>query len=144
MDQKVEIIKSIIEFLTMAGTGFFLGFAFDVFRAIRSAVRKNHAKTYDIIVVLQDILFLLISFVFIVLVIYCTTVGELKGYYAIGMIAGFLLYYVVAAWALGRIVFWIFFVLIKSCSKILGFIKKITKIKKKDKKSTGTNEIDNI
>lgn len=125
MSKNAEIIGSIIEFFSMLSGGFFIALFFDVFRSMRKAVRKNNGKNFIGIVYLQDLLFLLVSFVLLVLLIYRVNGGKLDWYISFGCVAGAVVYYYLAEPVAGKIIFAVFFIIIKIFKVIALFIKKI-------------------
>ncbi|MBQ8828455.1 MAG: spore cortex biosynthesis protein YabQ [Clostridia bacterium] len=144
MNQSEVILESAKDLLIMFAVGFFLGFVFDVFRSIRSAVRRNNSKINDAAVILQDILFLLFAFCVIVIAVYCVNGGQLKAYIVLGCIVGFAVYFPVAAPVAGRIVFMLFFVIIKIVKFVQKYTKNVLKINKNNVKNTGEKNEDNI
>lgn len=141
MSKSVEIILSITEFFSMLSGGFFLALIFDVFRSMRKAVRKNNGRNLIAFVYLQDILFLLFSFVFLVLLVYRVNGGKVDWYISLGCVSGAVIYYYLAEPIAGKFIFAMFFVMIKIFKNIIRFIvkivskmKKIIKLKKKDEK----------
>lgn len=143
MSKSAEIIFSVAEFFSMMSGGFFIALLFDVFRSMRKAVRKNNGRNLIGFVYLQDLLFLLMAFVFFVLLIYRVNGGKLDWYISLGCIVGAVVYYYLAEPIAGKLIFFIFFVVVRffkiimsATTKIFGGIKKLLKITKNDKKIT--------
>lgn len=125
MNKNAEIIGSIIEFLSMLSGGFFIALFFDVFRSMRKAVRRNNGKNFIGFVYLQDFLFLLVSFVILVLLIYRVNGGKLDWYISLGCVTGAVVYYYAAEPIAGKLIFAVFFALIKIVKTVALTIKKI-------------------
>lgn len=75
-------------FLLTCLTGAIFGVYYDVFRTLRLAVRHN-----KFFVLLEDILFLATYAVYLLSFASAEARGELRGYYVLGGIIGFTLYY---------------------------------------------------
>jgi len=127
MSKSVEIVGSIIQFFSMLSGGFFIALLFDIFRSMRKAVRRNDGRNLTVTVYVQDILFLLLSFVLLVLLIYRVNGGSVDWYIAVGCIMGAFVYYYVAEPIAGKAIFALFFILIKFIKILLTFVKKVTK-----------------
>lgn len=108
-----ETITSIIEFSSMLSGGFFIALLFDVFRSMRKAIRSNKCRTPDVVVLLQDILFLLATFVLSVLLIYRVSNGRLPWYISLGCFIGAFLYFFIVEKLTGKILFAFFYIVIK-------------------------------
>lgn len=152
MSRNAETVASIIEFFSMLSGGFFIALYFDIFRSIRKAVKRNDGKNFTGLVYLQDFLFLIVSFVILVLLIYRVSGGNLDWYISLGCITGAVAYYYLAEPIAGKLFFAIFFLVIKmtkTAGRIIKkfamlfsvrrlcrkFVKKGEKISKKTKKT---------
>ena len=68
--------------------GFLIGIVFDVFRIFRKAI-----KTSDIVTYIQDILFWMISCFIILYSLFKFNNGNIRGYVFLGIIIGYLIYF---------------------------------------------------
>ena len=125
MNQAEIIIKTLGEFIVMIITGAFLGFVFDIFRSMRRAVKQNKVKVNNGSVLVQDIIFLLVTFVVLVLVIYGINGGILRAYIFIGCCAGFITYFMIASPVFGRLCFGVFYIIVKSIVITFKLIRKL-------------------
>ncbi len=83
-----EISNSLqsLTFIYSLALGFIFCVAYDILRAIRSAV-----KTSDITVFFEDIIFFVISSFITFIFLLATTNGEVRGYVIVGIILGFMI-----------------------------------------------------
>lgn len=125
MSKSQEIIASIIEFFSMVSCGIFIAFGFDVFKEMRKAVRKNHGKNFTVTVYVQDLLFLLFAFVVLVLTIYRINGGRVDWYISVGCISGAIIYYYIVEPIAGKVVFAVFFTVVKTVKIIFMTVLKV-------------------
>ena len=90
--------------------GLAIGILFDIFRAIRKSF-----KTSDIVTILQDIVFMLISGILIVYSIIILNCGEIRFFLFIGIFFGILIY----SLTFSKICVIIFNVFVEACKNIL-------------------------
>lgn len=103
------ILTQLYSMLVFIISGIFIGIFFDIFRILRKSFH-----TPDIITYIEDVLFWLITGLFLIFVIFNFTNGEIRIYNIIGLILGSLLYMILISK-----------IFIKINVKIVLFIKKI-------------------
>lgn len=103
-------------FLIFAINGVIIGFVFDVFRILRKSF-----KTSDIITIIQDILFWIITGMIVLYSIFIFNNGEIRFFMFIGIFLGVLLYMVL----LSKYIIKISVETIKIVKKIINFVFKI-------------------
>lgn len=126
MSKSEEIITSIIEFFSMFSCGILIAFVFDVFKEMRKAVRKNRCRNYTVSVCIQDVLFLLFAFVVLILTIYRINGGRVDWYISVGCIIGAVVYYYLVEPVAGKIVFAVFFSVVKFVKMVIFVVSKIS------------------
>jgi spore cortex biosynthesis protein YabQ len=82
------IQNQLFSFFIYIIVGILLGFIFDIFRAFRKSVKNTNLATN-----IEDILFVIISFIIIAMVVQIVSKGELRFYILLGIILGILLYF---------------------------------------------------
>ena len=109
--------------------GITIGIIFDIFRVIRKSF-----KTSDIITLIQDILFLSISSVLIIVGIIKLNGGEIRFYLFLGIFLGVVIY----SLTMGNLCVIILYEFVKICKKIIKIpylcIKKMLKLLKHNRK----------
>jgi spore cortex biosynthesis protein YabQ len=103
------ILNELSKFLFFVLIGLILGIIFDVFRIIRKCFKNSDLITY-----IQDIIFILIAAIILLLGIFIINNGEVRAYLFFGIIIGILLYFITISK---------YFVNLSS--KIILFIKKV-------------------
>lgn len=103
------ILTQLYSMLVFIISGIFIGIFFDIFRILRKSFH-----TPDIITYIEDVLFWLITGLFLIFIIFNFTNGEIRIYNIIGLILGSLLYMILISK-----------IFIKINVKIVLFIKKI-------------------
>lgn len=68
--------------------GIFLSFIFDIFRAIRKSIKSSNLATN-----IEDIFFVIISFIIISTILQMVNQGELRFYIFLGIIFGIIIYF---------------------------------------------------
>jgi spore cortex biosynthesis protein YabQ len=123
----LSIVHDIMAFFVMTLVGITIALLFDFFRAMRKATHK----TPSVFVQIQDAIFILVSFIVILLMVYIVNDGELRGFIFLGTLAGVLLYKFVFGKFFGKVMYYILFVIVSVITvpvKILILIfKKIFK-----------------
>jgi spore cortex biosynthesis protein YabQ len=112
----VSVVNQAYIFLCSIGAGFVVGFAFDVFRVIKSMLRISR-----LIIWLNDILFWAVTSTIIFVLIFLTNDGELRWYTFLGVILGAIFYYLLFS----RLIMNISFAAIKTIKKMLLLIIRI-------------------
>ena len=116
------IQNQLFSFFIYVLVGFLLGFIFDIFRALRKSVKNSNLATN-----LEDILFVIISFIIIATIVQIVSKGELRFYIFLGMIFGIFLYFL----SISRYIIsgetWIFKGIIKILKSVCNFLIKIPK-----------------
>jgi len=82
------IQNQLFSFFIYVIVGILLGFIFDIFRAFRKSVKNTNLATN-----IEDILFVIISFIIIAMVVQIVSKGELRFYILLGIILGILIYF---------------------------------------------------
>lgn len=98
--------------------GCLLGFIFDFFRAIRKSIKNSNIATY-----IEDIIYVIISFMIIVSALQILNDGELRFYIFLGIFIGVILYFIFISKYVIKIESWIISNIVKLFKKILFFIK---------------------
>ncbi len=140
---EINNASQIITFFYSLVLGIFFSIFYDVLRAFR--IIKQHSK---LLVFIEDILYFsfnsIITFIFLI----ATTNGEVRAYVIIGLILGFILFFITLSKYFLKIICWIFsiikifFMYINSkfyyfSESILNFFKNTLKCLKKVLKSIG-------
>lgn len=116
------IQNQLFSFFIYVLVGILLGFIFDIFRALRKSVKNSNLATN-----IEDILFVIISFIIIATIVQIVSKGELRFYIFLGMIFGILLYFL----SISRYIIsgetWIFKGIIKILKSVCNFLIKISK-----------------
>ena len=82
------IQNQLFSFFIYVIVGILLGFIFDIFRALRKSIKNSTVATN-----IEDILFVIISFIIIAMVVQIVSKGELRFYILLGIILGILIYF---------------------------------------------------
>ena len=82
------IQNQLFSFFIYVIVGILLGFIFDIFRALRKSIKNSTVATN-----IEDILFVIISFIIITTVVQIISKGELRFYILLGIILGILIYF---------------------------------------------------
>lgn len=82
------ILFEILRFLYFIIIGIIIGLLFDIFRSVRRSF-----KIPDIITYLQDILFLIITAILLLISIFIINNGEIRGFMFIGIFIGLIVYF---------------------------------------------------
>ena len=143
MNPGLPIADNAMDFGVMLTVGIIVSGLFDMFRGLRSAVKRNGGKTPAIFVQLQDLFFAVIAFLFVVLAIYKINDGIVRSYIISGFSVGVLLYWCLIVRFAEKVFHWIFYVpifIIRQIFKTLkafccGFGRFFKKIWVKNKKS---------
>lgn len=106
------IIVQLYSLLIFTISGILVGIFFDIFRVLRKSF-----KTSDLLTYIEDILFWIITGIFLLFIIFKFNNGEIRSYVIIGLILGIIIYML----AISK-----HFININV--KIISFIKKIFKI----------------
>ena len=81
------LLEQMYSFLAYILSGVLIGIFFDIFRILRKSFKTNNIVTY-----IQDILFWIVTGLFILYVIFKFDNGELRSYIFIGLLLGMVLY----------------------------------------------------
>ncbi len=138
MNPGLPIWDNVADFAVMLLAGIAVSAFFDIQRSARRAVRKNGGKNPVPWVMLQDLFFAVISFFFLVLVIYRINEGIIRSYIVIGFAAGVVFYAALITKLAGKVFYGIFYgfyyivmggkrFAVKILCKIRTLIKKIFK-----------------
>lgn len=103
------ILNELSKFLFFVLIGLILGIIFDVFRIIRKCFKNSDLITY-----IQDIIFILIAAIILLLGIFIINNGEVRAYLFFGIIIGILLYFITISKCF-----------VNLSSKIILFIKNV-------------------
>lgn len=106
------IIVQLYSLLIFTISGILVGIFFDIFRVLRKSF-----KTSDLLTYIEDILFWIITGIFLLFIIFKFNNGEIRSYVIIGLISGIIIYMI----AISK-----HFININV--KIISFIKKIFNI----------------
>ncbi len=125
MNPGLPIVDNIIDFGIMLLAGILVSAFFDLFRAFRKAVFNNGGKNKGISVQLQDFIFALCTFLFVLLLIYRINDGIVRSYIVAGFSAGVVLYAFVIVKISGKIFYGIFYGIIYVLFGIGRLFKKL-------------------
>lgn len=109
MNPGLPIAENLTDLCIMMLAGIAVSAFFDLFRAMRRAVRDNGGVNPNAAVQLQDLLFAMSSFLFILLLIYRISDGVIRSYILLGLLLGMLLYAVILGRVSGRLFYYVFF-----------------------------------
>ena len=137
------IQNQLFSFFIYVIVGILLGFIFDIFRAFRKSIKNSNVATN-----IEDILFVIISFIIIAMVVQIVSKGELRFYILLGIILGILIYFLSVSKYIITGETWILKSIIKILKSIYNFFIKFSKkinvlilkfLNKVKHKSTKTN-----
>jgi len=137
------IQNQLFSFFIYVIVGILLGFIFDIFRALRKSIKNSTVATN-----IEDILFVIISFIIITTVVQIISKGELRFYILLGIILGILIYFLSVSKYIITGETWILKSIIKILKSIYNFFIKFFKkinvlilkfLNKVKHKSTKTN-----
>ena len=137
------IQNQLFSFFIYVIVGILLGFIFDIFRALRKSIKNSTVATN-----IEDILFVIISFIIITTVVQIISKGELRFYILLGIILGILIYFLSVSKYIITGETWILKSIIKILKSIYNFFIKFSKkinglilkfLNKVKHKSTKTN-----
>ena len=137
------IQNQLFSFFIYVIVGILLGFIFDIFRALRKSIKNSTVATN-----IEDILFVIISFIIITTVVQIISKGELRFYILLGIILGILIYFLSVSKYIITGETWILKSIIKILKSIYNFFTKFFKkinglilkfLNKVNHKSTKTN-----
>ena len=137
------IQNQLFSFFIYVIVGILLGFIFDIFRALRKSIKNSTVATN-----IEDILFVIISFIIIAMVVQIVSKGELRFYILLGIILGILIYFLSVSKYIITGETWILKSIIKILKSIYNFFIKFFKkindlilkfLNKVNHKSTKTN-----
>ena len=137
------IQNQLFSFFIYVIVGILLGFIFDIFRALRKSIKNSTVATN-----IEDILFVIISFIIIAMVVQIVSKGELRFYILLGIILGILIYFLSVSKYIITGETWILKSIIKILKSIYNFFIKFFKkindlilkfLNKVKHKSTKTN-----
>ena len=116
------IQNQLFSFFIYVIVGILLGFIFDIFRALRKSIKNSTVVTN-----IEDILFVIISFIIIAMVVQIVSKGELRFYILLGIILGILIYFLSVSKYIITGETWILKSIIKILKSIYNFFKKFDK-----------------
>lgn len=116
------IQNQLFSFFIYVIVGILLGFIFDIFRALRKSIKNSTVATN-----IEDILFVIISFVIIAMVVQIVNKGELRFYILLGIILGILIYFLSVSKYIITGETWILKSIIKILKSIYNFFIKFFK-----------------
>ena len=116
------IQNQLFSFFIYVIVGILLGFIFDIFRALRKSIKKSTVATN-----IEDILFVIISFIIITTVVQIISKGELRFYILLGIIFGILIYFLSVSKYIITGETWILKSIIKILKSIYNFFIKFFK-----------------
>ena len=125
MNPGLPIIDNLVDLCIMMLAGIAVSALFDLFRAMRKAMKDNGGENPNAVVQLQDLLFAMSSFLFVLLLLYRVNDGVIRSYILIGLLLGMLLYAVILGRVSGRLFYYVFFGLFsvfRYTFKLLKFI----------------------
>ncbi len=83
------IENQLISFVIYVAIGIILGVIFDFFRAFRKSIKHSNIATY-----IEDIIYVIIAFLIVVVALQIFSDGELRFYIFLGILIGFVIYFV--------------------------------------------------
>ena len=95
-------------FMMMGLTGIIIGFIFDVFRAFHISFKKVGPKFDIVSVQITDVFFAISSFCVFIVGLYIFNNGEVRSYCILGAVSGVVIYFMIFAPVIGRIMKLIF------------------------------------
>ena len=116
------IQNQLFSFFIYVIVGILLGFIFDIFRALRKSIKNSTVVTN-----IEDILFVIISFIIIAMVVQIVSKGELRFYILLGIILGILIYFLSVSKYIITGETWILKSIIKILKSIYNFFIKFFK-----------------
>ena len=116
------IQNQLFSFFIYVIVGILLGFIFDIFRAFRKSIKNSNVATN-----IEDILFVIISFIIIAMVVQIVSKGELRFYILLGIIFGILIYFLSVSKYIITGETWILKSIIKILKSIYNFFIKFFK-----------------
>lgn len=116
------IQNQLFSFFIYVIVGILLGFIFDIFRAFRKSIKNSNVATN-----IEDILFVIISFIIIAMVVQIVSKGELRFYILLGIILGILIYFLSVSKYIITGETWILKSIIKILKSIYNFFIKFFK-----------------
>lgn len=116
------IQNQLFSFFIYVIVGILLGFIFDIFRALRKSIKNSTVATN-----IEDILFVIISFIIIAMVVQIVNKGELRFYILLGIILGILIYFLSVSKYIITGETWILKSIIKILKSIYNFFIKFFK-----------------
>lgn len=135
LNEGLMIGRSLKLFLIMMAAGGVIALLFDFFRAVRKATRTAY-KEISYAVHIEDVLFALLAFAIFILTVVVFNDGEIRGYMIIGLVCGILAYWALISPVINKVLFWIFYAVLKILSapfKLCSRIKKSLDKRKKTK-----------
>ena len=116
---KAELTRQIYLFILFIFNGSIIGVFFDIFRILRKSFKTN-----DLITSIQDILFCVITGIFLIYSIFIFNNGEIRLYVIIGLLIGLSLYMLL----LSKHIIKISVCIIKFLKKIFSFVIHIISV----------------
>jgi hypothetical protein len=128
MNPGLPIADNAADFAVMLAVGIAVAAFYDIFRNFRMAVRKNGGKNWCLEVQLQDLLFSITAFLFVLLTIYKINDGIIRSYIVIGFALGCIVYVFFLYKILGRLFYGLFYGVLFCIKYILRGFKKIFRL----------------
>lgn len=123
------IENQLISFVIYVAIGIILGVIFDFFRAFRKSIKHSNIATY-----IEDIIYVIIAFLIVVVALQIFSDGELRFYIFLGIIIGNVIYFALISKYLLKVETFILEWLIKIIKYPINLIEKFILFlgKKKD------------
>lgn len=123
------IENQLISFVIYIAIGSSLGVIFDFFRAFRKSIKHSNIATY-----IEDIIYVIIAFLIVVVALQIFSDGELRFYIFLGILIGFVIYFALISKYLLKVETFILEWLIKIIKYPINLIEKFILFlgKKKD------------
>lgn len=123
------IENQLISFVIYVAIGIILGVIFDFFRAFRKSIKHSNIATY-----IEDIIYVIIAFLIVVVALQIFSDGELRFYIFLGILIGFVIYFALISKYLLKVETFILEWLIKIIKYPINLIEKFILFlgKKKD------------
>ena len=125
MNPGLPIMDNFIDLCIMMLAGIAVSAFFDLFRAMRKAVKDNGGENPNAVVQLQDLLFAMSSFLFVLLLIYRINDGILRSYILIGLFLGMFLYAIILGRISGRLFYYVFYGMFAVLRYVFKMLKHI-------------------
>lgn len=133
-NEGLKIGASLKLYLVMMIVGICIAILFDFFRGVRKATKTAYREITPFVHI-EDILFVLSSFILFIFAVIVYNDGEIRGYMILGLITGILLYWSLLSRISNKMFFWTVYILIKVFSfpvkilmRIAGFFVRKYKI----------------